>query len=281
MLLVVATACGGTGAATTTSAPGASSTTPQSTTTTTSAPTPVGCPQDSEFITAGRIGRITQPTFDSRVLGLISIQSSDGCERLGFDFETAENAPATTPPSVSAEFVQDGRIIRIRMPLETTVITDQLIETPLVERLYVVRGLDGMMFIDVHLTAAAAARISVTNSPAAMTLELASRNSEIGPAPAVSETTVLLEPSNGAEPPGTGLVISGYSRAFEATVLIVATKDNQVVVNEFTTAADWVETWGEFEATIDLLPGETDLFVGDQSPRDGSLEGVTIKLTAR
>ncbi len=278
-ILVLLMGCGGTGATTSTVVPPGTITTVESSSTTISQT--IGCPQDAEFINEGRIGRITQPTSDSKTLGLISVQVADGCERFGFDFETVENAPATTPPSIDAEFLDGGGIVRVRMDIDQTVITDQLVETPLVDRLFVVRSLDGSMFIDLHLARAARARVSVTNSPAGLTLELSPREGELPTAATLSERVVLISPTNESVVDGPDVEIAGYSRTFEANVLVLATTGGEVAARINTTAADWVTTWGEFEAEIPLESGLYDIFVGEESPDDGSLGGVTLKLTVR
>jgi Immunoglobulin-like domain of bacterial spore germination len=249
--------------------------------TTTIPPQTIGCPQDTEFVGEGRIARITQPTSDSRTLGLISIQTSDGCEKFGFDFDTVENAPATTPPSVDAEFLDGGGIVRIHLDIDQTVITDQLVETTLVDRIFVVRSLDGSMFVDLHLARPARARVTVTNSPAGLTLELNPRDGELPPAPAVSESTVLIRPAHESVVDGPEVEVTGYARVFEANVLILASTGGTVVTRANTTAADWVETWGEFVTEIELPAGLFDAFVGEEGPADGSLNGITLKLTVR
>ncbi|MEX2133621.1 MAG: Gmad2 immunoglobulin-like domain-containing protein [Acidimicrobiia bacterium] len=278
-LLVAATACGG--QATVTTPPAETSTTtavPVSTTTTASPG--IGCPNETEFVASGQIDRITQPSSDSRTLGLVSRQVVDACERFGFDFDTAENAPATTPPSVTASFLEGERVIRISLGIDRTVITDQLVETRLVDRMFVVRALDGSIFVDLHLNEKANARVSLSNSPARLTIELHPASGEIGPAPSVSSRIVLLTPAVGATV-GEEVEITGYARTAEANVLVVAARAEDVLVEESTTAADWVETWGEFATTVTLPPGTIDLFVGEESPADGSLQGVTLRLTVR
>lgn len=277
-LLLAVTACGG--QATVTTPPTETTTTtsvPAATTTTTASPG-IGCPNETEFVASGQIDRITQPSSDSRTLGLVSRQVVDGCERFGFDFDTAENAPATTPPSVTASFLEGERVIRVSLGINRTVITDQLVETRLVERLFVVRGLDGSVFVDLHLKEKANARISLSNSPARLTIELYPAAGEIGPAPSVSSRMVLIAPHDGTTV-GEEVEITGYARTTEANVLVVATRAEEVLVEESTTAADWVETWGEFATTVTLPPGTIDLFVGEASAADGSLQGVTLRVT--
>lgn len=261
----------------TTTLPPSPSTTSEATTTTMGQ---LACPQEEDFIGTGQIDRITQPSSDSRTLGLVSRQVEGQCERFGFDFDTAGDAPATTPPSMTARFLEGSRVIRISMDIDRTVITDQLIETRLVDRLYVVKGLDGTMFVDLHLREKAVAKVTVTNSPARLTLELAPGVGDIGPAPLFSDRTVLITPPGDGEV-GSEVEVTGYARNAEANVMIVATAGNDVVLETSTTAADWLETWGEFEEEISLPSGTVNLFVGEASPADGSLQGVTVGLTVR
>ncbi len=49
-----------------------------------------------------------------------------------------------------------------------------------------------------------------------------------------------------------------------------------------TTAADWVDTWGEFRFRITSGPtgSLTQLFVGEQDPRTGADLGVTTQFVA-
>ncbi|CAN5870833.1 hypothetical protein BH23ACT4_BH23ACT4_12960 [soil metagenome] len=279
-LLVAVTACGGQATVTTPPATTSTSTSGPSTTSTTTMSLGIGCRNETEFVASGQIERITQPSSDSRTLGLVSRQVTDGCERFGFDFDTAENAPATTPPSVTASFLEGERVIRISLGIARTVITDQLIETRLVDRMFVVRALDGSLFVDLHLKEKANARVTLSNNPALLTIELHPASGEIGPAPSVSSRTVLITPVVGATV-GEEVEITGYARTSEANVLVVATRAEEVLVEASTTAADWVEIWGEFATVVTLPPGTIDLFVGEESPADGSLQGVTLRLTVQ
>ncbi len=280
-LVILVAACGSSVSTTSTSTTTSSAdTAAASSTTSSTTPVSIGCPQEEDFVATGQIDRVTQPSSDSRTLGLISRQIDDGCERFGFDFDTAEDAPATTPPSVNAFFLEGERVIRIVLDIDRTVINDQLIETELVDRLYVVRGLDGTMFVDIHLNQGANAHVVVSNSPARMVLELNTAPTELTAPASIAENVVLLQPPNEAEV-DVDTALHGYARVFEANVLILATSGDEVVVRSSTTAADSVETWGEFRATVSLPLGSIDLFVGEESPVDGSLDGVTLKLSVR
>lgn len=263
--------------------PEASTTAPPSATTTaptTTLPLVAGCPEGGEFVEDGDIAAIDQIGSDSTTIGAITWDETEACETFTFTFVTSEGAPATTPPGVLAHYVEGTPIVRIGLDTEHTVLTDQLVETALVERLYVVRALEGGMFIDLHLDAPAQSRVEVASSPAQLTLHLQPGIVEYPTPPAISAFVVITSPLDGALVPTT-VDLSGYSRSFESNVLIIATAGDEVVAETFTTAADSLETWGEYRATLVLPEGETSVFVGDESPNDGSLEGIAIRLTVR
>ena len=240
----------------------------------------VGCTEDLDFVESGQVARIDQPSSDSNILGHVSWDTNEGCERFRLDFETNDGAPATTPPSVAVEYLDSGQILRIHLDLERTVLTDQLVETTLVERLYVVRALDGGLFVDLHLAAPSEARAAVRNSPAGLTLELHMGIQPFAGAATISDQAVVLEPLADAET-GAMVAVNGYARTFEGNVVVVATSAGQTVAQANTEAADWAETWGEFRTTVEVPPGAISLFVGEESGSDGGLSGAVVEITAR
>ncbi len=228
----------------------------------------------------GRVIRLDQPTSDTSRLGLVTWQVDRSCERFGLEFETAEGAPATTPPTVVVDFLPSRQILRVWTDVDATVITDQLVETALVNRLYVVRSLDGGMFIDFHLSAPAWARVAITNSPARLGIELQPGADPLGAPAVVTDQVVVTSPSVGTEI-GTEVEVGGYARVFEANVMIVASLESETVAETNTTAADWATTWGEFRSAMTLPPGQISLFVGEESAVDGQSTGATLDLTVR
>ena len=223
---------------------------------------------------------MSQEQSDATKIGAISWDEGVGCETFRIAFETSEGAPATTPPTVTVDYLDPAPVLRIRLDVDSTVVTDQLVESALVERLYVVRSLDGDMFIDFHLAAPAQTRFDIETSPAALLLDLQPGIVQHPTPPAGSEITVVVDPLDGVtvEP---NFTITGYARTFEANVLVIATSDGQVVAQSNTTAADWLDTWGEFAIEVAVGPGIVAIFVGEESPRDGSLRGVTFSVTVR
>ncbi|HSJ82403.1 MAG TPA: Gmad2 immunoglobulin-like domain-containing protein [Acidimicrobiia bacterium] len=288
LVLLLITACAVDGGVidttTTTTPPAATATSP---TTSTIAPpgtseVEAGCPEDSGFVDAGRVLRLDQPTSDTTTIGLISWQAVEGCERFTIRFETTEGAPATTPPTIVLDFIETRQVLRIWTAADSTVVTDHLVETPLVDRMFVVRALAGGMFIDLHLKDPAQARAETTNSPASLTLEMQGGIQPFDSSAVYAGNTVLTDPQDGGKAAaGVPLEVKGYSRVFEATMHIVATVDGEMVAETSTTAAEWTETWGEFTSSIQLPPGDVSLFVGEQSPDDGEPTGVTIDVTVR
>ncbi len=281
--LVLVTACTGLTEASTPSTTTTTTTGTFASSTTGAAPTTLivsdGCPDEVDFVDSGQVVRVDQPTSDTNILGLISWQEASGCERFMFEFETEEGAPATTPPSVAVEFLSSGRILRIHLGLDRTVVADQLVETTLVDRLYVVRALDDGVFVDLHLSSPSLARAFVRNSPAALNLELQMGIQPFAGAATIAENVVVLEPSPGEETDRT-VEVSGYARTFEGAVVVITTSDGESI-GQTTQAADWIETWGEFQTSVQLPVGPSSLFVGEEDPADGSLEGVTVVVTAQ
>ena len=154
---------------------------------------------------------------------------------------------------------------------------DTAFATPLVAAAYVVHARDGSFYEDLHLAQPALARLVALPAPARIGIDLSPGGGAI-PAPAPrARNVVVLEPRAGAAT--YPLVIRGYARTFEANVIARLATGNEVLAQTHGTAADYVTTWGEFELTIPQGPsGDVDLFVGEDSAKDGTPVGVTIPL---
>ncbi len=267
----------------------ASTTAPASTTASTSASgstqapsgtdptTGAGCPGDGELIDDGRVAAATQPASDAELIGLVSWDTSPACERFVIELVTAEGAPATTPPSFTADFMREIGVLRIDLDVEATAITDQLVESVLVDRFYVVRQMDGTLFLDLVLTAPARARATSAGSPGVVVVELEPGGADYVRTPLAGGLFVVTSPGEGVvESP---IPIRGYGRPFEASVVMQILQGGGVVTEAVTNSADYIDTWGEF--TFDLeadAKGPAELFVGEMSAEDGSPRGVLIPI---
>lgn len=283
-LMMVASACGQ-DAAPSTTAPGttaaSTTTTPASTTTTGAAVTTApaedsGCLGD-DAIDDGALLVTSEPSSDSEQISGIGWVGDETCEVFTIDFATDQGAPATTPPTVDAEFMREVGILRVSIDVGMTSITDQLAETGLVRQVFVPRSANANLFVDLHLSDPALAAVTTRSSPAQVIISLEPGGPAYGASPAVAENVVVVTPVEG--PVTSPVTVSGYSRNFEANTIGRIVQGSTVLAEGFTTAADWSETWGEFELTLDPSGGgPADLFVGEQSAQDGSDRGVVIPI---
>jgi hypothetical protein len=201
-----------------------------------------------------------------------------GCERVVIDLVQANGAPADGAGTVRAQLLRDQGVVRVFLDprVNATRQTETSFGAELAEEAYVVRGLNARLFVDVHLAATAEARVLTLASPARIIIDLKPGGAPIGRPAEHRLVKVLAPPAGRATYP---LRIKGYSRTFEANV-VGRLQQGQTVVQQVTTAADWVDTWGQFSLTIDAGPrGAADLFVGDFSPADGSEQGVHLQMT--
>jgi len=236
---------------------------------------------DQPFATDGALatGLLNGQEGDAELVAGLSWTAFEGCERLVVELATAGGAPATEPGGVRAELLRDRGIVRLRLDdlVASTAIADRVVERELVDRVYVVRSLDGYLFVDIHLGSAVLARASVTRSPAAVIVDLQAGGPELTARPVVSDATVVIAPTGSkAEYP---LIVSGYARTFEATVVLRLRQGNRLDVEDVTSSADYLITWGEYRFDIANGPnGKVDIFVGEDSPEDGTERGARFTL---
>lgn len=273
LLLLVA---GCTGAGTDSAGPSSSTTSTTVGTSTTSLPPVVECPGVGDFEEGGSIADIPAEGSDSRNIGRISWERNDRCETFHFEFMTSEGAPATTAPELSVDHLESFQVIRVRLGIETTAVTEQLVETGLVDRIYVVRSLSGGLFLDLHLAEPAAARASVSSSPARLTLELRPGFVPFTGTSTVGEDFVVTSPAQ-TEVDG-DIQLLGYARTTAGEMTAVATQENSVVAEATATTADATGSWGEFRVGMSLPPGQVSVFIGEERADEG-FQGITLDLT--
>jgi hypothetical protein len=261
---------------TTTSTTGDTTTTTAGTTVTTAPDGNSGCPGDGA-IEDGELFDAAEPSSDAEQISAIGWVGDELCEVFTIEFTTDQGAPATTPPSVTAELLRDVGVLRVSMDVARTAITDQLAETALVRQVFVPRSTEGTLFVDLHLSAPALATVATSSSPAQVVISLEAGGSDYAGTPSVGPNVVVLTPVEG--PVEVPVHVTGYSRNFEANTIGRIVQGSNVLAEGFTTAADWTETWGEFTLTLEPAgSGAADLFVGEQSAQDGSDRGVVFPI---
>lgn len=203
------------------------------------------------------------------------------CERFVVDFEADGGEPAEEAGDVTVEFLRELGVIRIRLPEVSPEIVeeaDERFDGPLATAAYAVRGEDRKVHVDLHVGDPAEARALVLSSPARVVVDLRPGGGPLPPEAARGRRVVVLRPRPGREA-SYPLEVAGYARTFEANVLTRIRQGGGVRVEDFTTARDWAGTWGEFDLVIEDGPsGPVELFVGEESARDGTEEGVRIDL---
>jgi hypothetical protein len=229
------------------------------------------------MIEGGQVATVANPGSDAQSLSSASWAELPGCELFAFRFATSEGAPATTPPSVEVRYLDPAPVVRIELGVTSAVLREQLVETGLVQRMYVVRGVDGAVFVDLLLAAPAKARVDVSSSPAAVIVELQSGIVDHPTGPEIVDDLVLMSPLDGATA-GRTVAVSGYARGYEEGVVVIATSGDSVLGEHRLSPAEDGWVWTEFTTELALDPGSVNLFVGEQLPASG-LRGVSVTLT--
>jgi hypothetical protein len=279
VLVLLITACSSSG--TDSTAP------PTSTATTTTPPTPTTLDSatvspclegDAEFGDEGIVASVGVNSGDARGIADLRWAAHAGCERFVVDLATVDGAPAIAVGETSVALVEPG-ILRIQLPetVTLTAVADNTFDGDLIQRAYVVRDRAGPLFVDLLLSGAIEARASALESPARVIVDAKPRSGEPGGTPTIGENVVVTSPQAGEA--GYPLQVAGYSRTFEANVVARIRGGGEEIVL-FTTATDYLETWGVFEMEFGEGPlGQVELFVGEDDAADGSERGVTIPLT--
>lgn len=172
---------------------------------------PVGaCPEGDVMLADGQLLRFDRPTSDGTRITGVSWRTSGNCQLVSVSFATADGAPATTPPTVSARLLRAAGVLRIETAATEAVVVDQLVEEGQVEQLFVPADQEGFRFVDLILNGPTVARARVQTSPARLEVELEPGGpAEIG-SPLITPQLVIVEPGSAAAMVPV-LDVSGYS----------------------------------------------------------------------
>lgn len=213
------------------------------------------------FRATGSIGATGRSATDARTLRQISWDVYERCERLSLTFAAAEGAPAVVAPQATASLDRTNGIVRLRLPadVDTSVIATHVVETRLVDEIYVVRDRDGTLSVDVHLGGPAEARLLAGSGPASLWIDLVPGGEPYEAAPIRSGGVVLVTPTGGtvAYP----LSVVGYARSADP-IAVRLTSAGTDVESTAEPAGDGSE-WGSFDAIFPSGPtGPTTLTAG-------------------
>lgn len=205
---------------------------------------------EPSFGTAGEIDRYLTPGSDSALLAAVDWQIWESCERFLFSMASTEGAPTLVPPSVALVSLEEQGVLRLLMgpEIQTSAVAHQLVETPLVERLYAVRSPDGGLMVDLHLARPVAARLIPGSSPAVLTVDLRPDGAGFSHPPVIAPRAVMfLPPEEGVHYPFT---VTGYLRpGIEESLATLTDSEGGVTESQFPMAgAD--DVWSSFAAVF-------------------------------
>lgn len=234
---------------------------------------------DEPFATSGFAGTFGASTGDAAQLEGLRWTTHDVCERVVIDLVSRNGAPASSLGPGSVSFRSELGVVRIELPpeIDATAFADRLVDASIVDRVFVVRTLDGELAVDLHLATespvAVRATALVNPSRIAVDIALSIEGSGRIAAPTVSPGIVTLSPLGGpAEYP---ITVNGYSSPSSSTVVARLSGGDDDLV-ETRSGPPSQEAWTEFEMIHQEGPtGEVTLFVGDEANEPA---GATIHL---
>lgn len=248
-------------------------------TSTTAGPLP-SC--EGDFTSGGALASLGSARGDGVHIAGVSRFRTGDCERLEVYLTAADGSPSSALPPVEVELMADAGLLRMSFDpaVQTASITDASFSGGPFHSVYVVRGLDGRLFVDAHLSRSVEAAAEA--GPSRLTVVLRSTDGHPSSTPAVSSSAVVTSPArhDGVSYP---IAVAGYARNFEANVIGFTTgPDGTAGPVYFTSSADYIQTWGEFRLLIEDGPaGLVTLSAGDYDAESGGFHGVQLPLTAR
>lgn len=197
----------------------------------TTLPLATACPPGDVMLADGRLLHFERPNVDATRIAGINWRVTGNCQLISVVFATADGAPATTPPTITARLLRSAGVLRIDTQATESVIVDQIVEEGMIDRLFVPLTPEETRFIDLVLDGPVVARARVLTSPARLEVELEPGGPEIG-SPLVSPELVLIAPGSAAEAEPI-LDITGYSIG-ELDALNVSVLLGDAVIEETT-----------------------------------------------
>ena len=199
---------------------------------------------------AGEVDSYSPGGSDSALLAGIEWQVWEECERFLFSMASMEGAPTLVPPPVVLVSFPDQGVVRLNMgpDIETSAVAHQLVESDLVERLYVVKSPEGGLTVDLHLAEPVAARLIPGSGPATLTVDLRPGGAPLSHPPLITPRVVVFLPvEDESQYPFT---VSGYLQpGIEESVAILTGVGGVTAESRFPLAgAD--DVWSSFVAVF-------------------------------
>nr|MDE0500409.1 hypothetical protein [bacterium] len=214
-------------------------------------PIPPCLTPEPPFGDEGEIGSYSPTGSDSAILVSIDWQSWGECERFVLSMASPEGAPTLVPPPALLTSFAERGVVRLQLGEgdETSAVSYQLVNTPLVDRIYVVKAPDAGLIVDLHVYEPVSARMIPSSAPATLTLDLRSGNIPFSRKPVVGSSAVLFLPS-GREEIHYPFTVNGYLRpGIDESVATLTGPDGSVTEARFPLAGT-DDLWSSFVAVF-------------------------------
>lgn len=219
------------------------------------------------FADSGGAGVIERSDSDADIVTGVRWSTYPGCERLVVDFAASSGAPAVAPPGVGPLFIRTAGVLRLQLSptVTSSTVMDQMVDTPLVEHVYVVRRPTNDLFLDLHLADAALVRVSVASSPARIVVDV-QPGGEPYRGPAVrTESLVVVDPVAGAAV--YPFTVNGYTLGGAGDAIEVVIESPQATETYSATVGPGGDAWRAFTVLVPDGPaGEASMIVGGRVP---------------
>ena len=253
-------------------------TAPLSTTSTTTSAIPGTAPVDTPpclegqlpFVEDGSAGVVSGSEGDASAIGQVSWVDHGSCERLIISYRTSAGAPAVDPPTVATLFIRQSAVLRLNIGISVTAsaFKEQVVDSPLIDGVFVVKTPTGAVFADIHLADAAVARVINQSSPARTAVDLRPGGPQLTSKPLRAGETIVIEPLAGdVRYP---FSISGYGLGDDAEIVGLLRSETATIEAPASVARRY-DTWGAF--TVLFTDGPAGLITV-------TVGGVEVELTA-
>lgn len=214
-------------------------------------PIPPCLTPDPPFGAEGEVGSYNPTGSDSAILASIDWQSWGECERFLLSMASPEGAPTLIPPSALLTALAERGVIRLQLGEgdETSAISFQVVNTPLVDRIYVVKAPDAGLIVDLHVSEPVSARMIPSSAPATLTLDLRPGDVPFILRPVIGAGAVLFLPS-AREEIHYPFTVNGYLRpGIDESVATLTGADGTVTEARFPLAGT-DDLWSSFVAVF-------------------------------
>lgn len=250
-------------------------TTPAPTSTETTSPTDTSarapCIEgEAAFTEDGGAGVVSGTEGDATAIGQVSWLDYGPCERFIISYRTSAGAPAVDPPTVATLLVRQSAVLRLNIgsSITASAFKEQVVDSELIDRVFVVETPAGGLFVDIHLANEAVARVTNQSSPARTVVDFRVGGSPLESRPLRAGDTVVVEPLTGdVRYP---FSVSGYALG-DQQELLATLVSGDTSIEASASIADRYDTWGAFTVLF------TD---GPAGPITVQVGEVTLELTA-